>query len=82
MEIHGHARIHGVADDDIVHAVRYHLRAVNPWRGDDRTLFIGPDTAGRLLQVVVVGVDSDDPTVIHARALTAALRRHLREERP
>jgi hypothetical protein len=39
-----------------------------PVQGHDRVLIIGPDRAGRLLEVVVIDPD-DDPAAIHAMPL-------------
>ncbi len=56
MEIADSARRHGVPDDDMLHAVRNALRSVD--QGGGQALFIGPDYASRLLEVVVL---DDDP---------------------
>lgn len=66
MEIAASARKHGVADADIVHALRVALRRA--WQGFDRVLVIGADRSGRLLELVVLDPD-DDPVVIHAMPL-------------
>jgi len=57
------ARRHGVDDDDMRHAYR---NAVRVFLQDDETrVYVGPDFAGRLLEVGVV--DSDEgPLIIHA----------------
>lgn len=60
MEIAESARRHGVADEDILHAVDHPIAGAR--QGDDRVLFVGPDRAARLIEVVVLGGD----TVIHA----------------
>jgi hypothetical protein len=61
--IAGSARKHGVADEDMLHAYRNPIRV---WPLDeDMTVFVGPDRAGRLLEVGVV--DSDvGPAIVHA----------------
>ena len=64
MEIADHARRHGVADDDIHHAVRNATHMIHQSEGD-RVLYIGPDRSGRPLQVVVL----DDDVAIHAMPL-------------
>ncbi len=66
MEIADSARRHGIADEDIQHAIRIPMRRVV--QDDDRLLVIGPDRAGRLLEIVVIDPD-DDPAVIHAMPL-------------
>ena len=40
-------------------------------------LIIGVDTAGRLLEIVVLDPDSDDPVVIHAMPLRRKFRGFL-----
>jgi hypothetical protein len=53
------ARKHSIADEDMLHAVR------NPtaqWRlDDDFTMRVGPAHAGDLLEIGVLGIDTDDP---------------------
>lgn len=76
MEIADSARKHGVPDDDIWHAVRNPLRVVP---GDGRDLVIGPDRAGRLLEVVVLDDDAGkEPVVIHAMRLRSKFYEYLR----
>lgn len=36
---------------------------------EDFVMLIGPDAAGRMLEIGVLGVDSDDPVAIHAMVL-------------
>lgn len=74
MEIAESARAHGVADEDIRHAVRIPFRRVA--QGTDRVLIIGPDRVGRLLEVVVIDPE-DDPAVIHAMPLRRKFYRYL-----
>jgi hypothetical protein len=54
VEIHDSARKHGVAGRDIVHAIDYALAIEDAGEDPDRWLLIGPDTAGNLLEVVVL----------------------------
>ena len=76
MEIADSARKHGVGDDDIWHAVRSPFRVVP---GDGRDLVIGPDRAGRLLEVVVLDDDpEEEPVVIHAMPLRSKFYEYLR----
>ena len=76
------ARKHGVADDDILHAVAQALvtlpRVDRPPGG---TLHLGPDGAGRLLEVVSVREEGDIHRVIHAMRMRRGYERHLREVR-
>ena len=57
MAVQDSAHKHGIADADIAHAITHHLYAGDiageeepPWR----VLYLGPDRAGNLLEVVVV----------------------------
>jgi hypothetical protein len=58
------ARKHGIIDEDMLHAVR---NPIAQWRlDDDFTMRVGPTHDGDLLEVGVLGVDTDDPVVVHA----------------
>ena len=73
------ARKHGVADDDILHAVAHAMvtlpRVDRPPGG---TLHLGPDGAGRLLEVVSVREEGEVHRVIHAMQMRRGYERHLR----
>jgi len=73
VEIADNARKHGVADEDIEHAVRNAIRVVSQ---GDRDLYIGADRTGRLLEVVVLD-DDGQPVAIHAMALRPKFYEHL-----
>lgn len=75
MEIAGSARKHGIADADMLHAVRNPMRRIS--QDDDAILILGADRTGRLLEVVVVDREGDQ-RVIHAMELRRAFRRYLR----
>jgi hypothetical protein len=76
VEIADSARKHGVADDDIRHALAHPVRVV---AGEGRDLFIGADRSGRLLEVVVLDDEPDEePVVIHAMPLRPKFHDHLR----
>ena len=64
VDIEASARKHGVADDDMMHAVRNHWRA---FETDDPavTMYIGPATTAEPLEVGVVD-DDQGTAVIHA----------------
>ncbi|MCZ7629945.1 MAG: hypothetical protein M5U19_13260 [Microthrixaceae bacterium] len=64
MDIEAGARKHGVADDDMLHAVRNHRRA---FETDDPavTMYIGSTTTAEPLEVGVVD-DDQGTAVIHA----------------
>ncbi len=68
MEIHRAARKHGIADQDIVHAVEHALAGYALEQRDEprRTLLLGPDRSGNLLEVVVLELDDGSRLAIHA----------------
>ncbi|MEF9411335.1 BrnT family toxin [Rhodococcus pyridinivorans] len=78
MRIVDSARKHGIGDDDIVHAFDEAIRYVEyEYDGEERLLIIGPDTAGRLLELVAV--PAGEPTrIIHADRLRAKFYHYLR----
>lgn len=57
------ARKHGIADDDMRHALRHPIRVAD--LGDGFTMFVGPARDATLLEVGVVDSDSG-PVIIHA----------------
>lgn len=76
MEIADSARKHGILDEDMNHAVRNPVRLIG---GGGRTLVIGTDRAGRLLEVVVLDDDPDEESVIiHAMPLRPKFLPYLR----
>lgn len=78
MEVRGSALKHGVSAEDIQHAVRGAMTTAEmAGEYDDRTLVLGPDRAGRLLELVVVGWGTDQARVIHAMAMRPQFRRYL-----
>lgn len=76
MRIGEPARNHGIADDDIRHAIRNAMRRHD--LGEDLTMLIGPASDGAFLEVGVLDFDGDDPVVIHAMALRPKFHRFLR----
>jgi len=66
VEIDDSARKHGVADQDILHAIDHALAIEDAGEDPDRWLLIGPDTAGNLLEVVVLITVEGTQFVIHA----------------
>lgn len=77
MEIHSSARRHGVADDDILHAIEHSMVVDDLGEDPDRWLVIGPDRAANLLEVIVLVTAEDDEVIIHAMPLRAVYRRLL-----
>jgi hypothetical protein len=75
VEIHPSACKHGIADEDIRHAVDHALAIEDAGEGPDRWLIIGPDRAGNLLEVVVLVTAEDTQLAIHAMAMRAKYRR-------
>jgi len=58
------ARKHGITDEDMFHAVR---NSIAQWQlDDDFTMRVGPARDGDLLEVGVLGIDTDDPVIVHA----------------
>jgi hypothetical protein len=68
------ARKRGIADEDIWHAVRNPVRAFE--RGEV-TMVIGAARDGSLLEVGILGAQSDDPLVIHAMKMRQRFRKYL-----
>ena len=56
------ARKHRVSDDDMMHAYRQPIRVFDL---DDLTMLIGPDPAGRLLEVGVATAEGAE-FIVHA----------------
>lgn len=67
MEIGGSARRHGISDEAMLHAVRQAIRITD--LDEDFTLYIGADQSGTLLEVGLVGVETEEPRIIHAMNL-------------
>ncbi len=74
LEVADSARKHGVTEEDILHAIRNAVREITD---GERTLLIGPDRASRLLEVVALDFDSNNPIVIHAMVLRTKFFRFL-----
>lgn len=78
MEIYPSARKHGASDVDIDHAVD-HALAVGE-QEDGKVLYLGPDTAGNLLEVVSVLRDDGTEIVIHAMRMRRIYEPLLRDK--
>lgn len=76
VEVKDGAFKHGVSEDDMGHAARHAIRAVD-LDGDSKTLLIGADTSGRLLEIVVADLDTDRARIIHAMGLRPSFYRFL-----
>lgn len=75
MQIAESARKHGVADEDMTHAVRNFITEFA--YDEDFTMLVGAATNGALLEVGVLEIDSDDPTIIHAMPCRDQFLPHL-----
>jgi hypothetical protein len=69
------ARKHGITDADILHAARHAIREVP--NDDDMAMIIGPARNGEHLEIGILGIDTDDPVIIHADKLRAKFRKFL-----
>ena len=77
MEIVASARRHGIADDDMLHAIEHSVVVDDLGEEPDRWLVLGPDRAGNLLEVVVLVNDEGDEIIIHAMPMRPQYRRLL-----
>ncbi|MGH2871487.1 MAG: hypothetical protein ACRDL5_03385 [Solirubrobacteraceae bacterium] len=75
MEIHDSARKHGVADEDILHAVDHALAIEDAGEDPDRWLVLGPDRPGNLLEVVILTTVEGPQLVIHSMPMRPKYRR-------
>jgi hypothetical protein len=78
VEIHPSARKHGIADDDIVHAVEHALVVADTEDDPDTVLHLGPDRAGNLLEVITVVRLAEPDLVIHAMPMRSSYEPLLR----
>jgi hypothetical protein len=70
-------------DDDIAHAVEHAVYAADDGEDPDMVLYLGPDQAGRLLEVVVVVRKDGSEVAIHAMKMRAKYEQLLpRQETP
>jgi hypothetical protein len=75
VEIHPSARKHGIADEDLEHAVT-HAMAIEDQQ-DDVRLYLGPAHSADLLEVVTIVRDDGSELAIHAMKMRAKYRRLL-----
>jgi hypothetical protein len=78
VEIFSSARRHGIADDDITHAVEHALAGGE--QDDGKVLYLGADRAGNMLEVVSVVRDDGSEVVIHAMRMRLKYEPFLRGE--
>ena len=77
LEIHPSARKHGIADEDIEHAV-IHAMAIDNTH-DDTHLYIGPARNAALLEVVTIPAAEGSELAIHAMRMRPKYRDLLPE---
>lgn len=77
VEIHSSAFRHGIADEEILHAIDHPMVVDDIGEDPDRWLFIGPDRAANLLEVVVLITAEGHELIIHAMPLRAVYRKLL-----
>ena len=82
LDIHPSARKHGITDADIEHAMEQALVVTVLEEDRKKVLYVGPDRAGNLLEVIAIRRTSLPELVIHAmrmRPRYADLLRGLEE---
>jgi hypothetical protein len=77
VEIHAAARRHGIADDDMLHAIDHAQATEDLGEDPDRWLVVGPDRAANLLEVIVMVTAEGSELIIHAMPLRAIYRKLL-----
>jgi hypothetical protein len=75
VEIDPAARKHGIADEDIEHAVT-HAMTIDD-QEDDARLYLGPARSAELLEVVTIVQDDGSELVIHSMKMRPKYRRLL-----
>lgn len=75
VEIHSSARKHGVAGEDIEHAID-NVMSIDD-QDDDTRLYLGPARNADLLEVVTIVRDDGSELVIHAMKMRPKYRRLL-----
>lgn len=77
MEIHRSARRHGASDADIRHAVEYRpvVSDLDLEADPPKVLVVGSDTAGNMLEVILVLLAHDEELAVHAMPLRKKITR-------
>ena len=78
VEIFRSAYKHAASDEDIRHAVERALVAAD--QDDGKVLYLGPDRAGNLLEIVAITRDDSTEIVIHAMKMRRIYEPLLREQ--
>jgi hypothetical protein len=79
VEVHASARRHGIADDDMLHAIDHAMATEDLGEDPDRWLVVGPDRSANLLEVVVLVTAEGNEMIVHAMPLRAVYRRLLEQ---
>ncbi len=84
MEFHRSAGRHGIARDEMLHAINHALVIVDldPDADPPKGLVIGPRRDGQLLEVIILTLADDRQLVIHAMALRPTFHDLLPEGDP
>jgi hypothetical protein len=77
VEIHRSARKHGVADEDILHAIDHAIATEDIGEEPNRWLLLGPDRAANMLEVVVLVSAEGSQLAIHAMRMRPIYERLL-----
>jgi hypothetical protein len=78
VEIHRTARKHGISDDSIRHACEHALYSAEDVDDSDKALYLGPDLAGNLLEVVTAIFADGTERAIHAMPMRSQYEPLLR----
>lgn len=65
MRITESAKKRGIAEADLLHALRNYVRVISEQGDAEVAMFIGPARDGSMLEVGVV-LDEEDPRIVHA----------------
>lgn len=76
MRIGEPARKHGIADEDMFHAMKY-TRCQIDTIDEDMSMFFGPGRDGNFLEIGVLDVDGDDPVIMHAMKMRKKFDKYL-----
>lgn len=79
VEIHSSARKHGISDEDIQHALEHAVVVAESDEDIDKVLYLGPDRAGNLLEVITALRADESEIVIHAMRMRAMYESLLRD---
>jgi hypothetical protein len=75
VEVHPSARKHGIADEDIDHAVE-HSMAIDD-QDEGTRLYLGPSRSAALLEIVAIAREDGSELAIHAMPMRAKYQRLL-----